>query len=84
MRIEYGIPLRSLRLGLIGKADVVEFHRIGKGAGSLFLWSTSGGSRNRTTPTRSSSAPRPVCLEEMLSVPVAEGALFYGRTRKAS
>ncbi|MBW2201387.1 MAG: Dna2/Cas4 domain-containing protein [Deltaproteobacteria bacterium] len=26
IRIEYGMPLRSLRLGLIGKADVVEFH----------------------------------------------------------
>ena len=29
VRIEYGVPLRSLRLGLIGKADVVEFHKQG-------------------------------------------------------
>jgi CRISPR-associated exonuclease Cas4 len=36
VRIEYGIPLRSLRLGLIGKADVVEFHRIGKGVWQPF------------------------------------------------
>ncbi len=27
VRIEYSMCLRSLRLGLIGKADVVEFHR---------------------------------------------------------
>ena len=27
VRIEYAMPLRSLRLGLIAKADVVEFHR---------------------------------------------------------
>ena len=27
VRIEFGMPLRSLRLGLIAKADVVEFHR---------------------------------------------------------
>ena len=27
VRIEYSMYLRSLRLGLIGKADVVEFHR---------------------------------------------------------
>lgn len=27
VRIARGLPLRSLRLGLIGKADVVEFHR---------------------------------------------------------
>ena len=27
VRIEYSMPLRSLRLGLIAKADVVKFHR---------------------------------------------------------
>ncbi len=27
VRTEYGLPLRSLRLGLVGKADVVEFRR---------------------------------------------------------
>ncbi|MBN1827606.1 MAG: Dna2/Cas4 domain-containing protein [Deltaproteobacteria bacterium] len=27
VRIDYGIALRSLSLGLIGKADVMEFHR---------------------------------------------------------
>jgi len=28
VRIEYGVPLRSLSLGIIGKADVIEFHRL--------------------------------------------------------
>jgi CRISPR-associated exonuclease Cas4 len=32
VRIDYGVSLRSLRLGLIGKADVVEFHRQQDGA----------------------------------------------------
>jgi len=27
VRVEYGLPVRSLRLGLVGKADVVEFHK---------------------------------------------------------
>ena len=27
LRIEYDVPIRSLRLGLIGRADIVEFHR---------------------------------------------------------
>ena len=27
IRIDYAMPIRCLRLGLIGKADVVEFHR---------------------------------------------------------
>lgn len=30
IRIEYAMGLRSLRLGLIGKADAVEFHKEGK------------------------------------------------------
>lgn len=28
VRVARGLPLRSLRLGLVGKADVVEFHRL--------------------------------------------------------
>ncbi|MEN6490270.1 MAG: CRISPR-associated protein Cas4, partial [Smithella sp.] len=31
VRIESGVALRSLRLGLIGKADMIEFHRRGDG-----------------------------------------------------
>jgi CRISPR-associated exonuclease Cas4 len=27
LRIEYDVPIRSLRLGLAGRADIVEFHR---------------------------------------------------------
>ena len=30
VRIARGVSFRSLRLGLIGKADVVEFHRVGR------------------------------------------------------
>jgi len=28
LRITHGLPLRSLRLGIVGRADVVEFHRL--------------------------------------------------------
>src|SRR3990167_6385229 len=28
IRVEFGMPVRSLRLGLIGKTDVIEFHRM--------------------------------------------------------
>ena len=31
VRIDYSVPLRSLKLGLVGKADVVEFHRTDNG-----------------------------------------------------
>lgn len=36
VRIEYGVRIRSLRLGLIGKADVVEFHRMDDGTWTPF------------------------------------------------
>jgi len=30
--IEYGVPMRYLRFGLLGKADATEFHRMVDGA----------------------------------------------------
>ena len=59
VRIERGLPLRSLRLGLVGVADVVEFHPQPEAGGGLSRWSTSGASPSRTIATRSSYAPRP-------------------------
>lgn len=41
VRIEYALPLRSLRLGLSGKADVVEFHKsdsVDEKGKTLLLW----------------------------------------------
>src|SRR4030042_1948026 len=40
VRIEYGLPLRSLKLGLVGRADVVEFHRLDKDAWQPFTFET--------------------------------------------
>jgi len=82
VRIEYGIPLRSLRLGLIGKADVVEFHRIGKGVLQPFPVEHKRGKPKSDHSDKIQLCAQAVCLEEMLSVPVPEGALFYGRTRR--
>jgi CRISPR-associated exonuclease Cas4 len=82
VRIEYGLPLRSLRLGLIGKADVVEFHRISKD-----LWQPFPVEYKRGTPKHDHCdliqlCAQAICLEEMLSVSVPSGAIFYGRTRR--
>lgn len=81
IRIEYGVPLRSLRLGLIGKADVVEFHRDDAG------WKPFPVEYKRGKPKADSSdkvqlCAQAVCLEEMMNVEIAKGALFYGRTRR--
>jgi CRISPR-associated exonuclease Cas4 len=82
VRIEYGLPLRSLRLGLIGKADVVEFHRIDKDMWQPFPVEYKRGKPKVDHSDKIQLCAQAVCLEEMLSVSVPVGALFYGRTRR--
>jgi len=82
VRIEYGLPLRSLRLGLVGKADVVEFHRLEKGAWEPFPVEYKRGKPKPDHCDMIQLCAQAVCLEEMLSVPIPGGAIFYGRTRR--
>jgi CRISPR-associated exonuclease Cas4 len=82
VRIEYGLPLRSLRLGLIGKADVVEFHRIGKDMWQPFPVEYKRGKPKVDHCDKIQLCAQALCLEEMLSLSVPEGAIFYGRTRR--
>jgi len=82
VRIARGVPLRSLRLGLVGKADVVEFRRIDKHTWQPFPVEYK---RGKPKPDHSDSiqlCAQAMCLEEMLSVSVPQGALFYGKTRR--
>ncbi|OGP53078.1 MAG: CRISPR-associated protein Cas4 [Deltaproteobacteria bacterium RBG_13_52_11] len=82
VRIEYGLPLRSLRLGLIGKADVVEFHRVGKDFWQPFPVEYKRGKPKHDHCDLIQLCAQAICLEEMLSVSVPTGAIFYGRTRR--
>jgi CRISPR-associated exonuclease Cas4 len=88
VRIEYGMPLRSLRLGLIGKADVVEFHRPAEktSEGAEGRWQPFPVEYKRGKPKSDNCdkvqlCAQALCLEEMLKVDITCGALFYGRTR---
>jgi len=81
VRIEYGIPLRSLRLGLVGKADVVEFHRLDKDTCQPFPVEYKRGKPKPNHCDLIQLCAQAMCLEEMLSVSVPSGAIFYGRTR---
>lgn len=86
-----GMWLRSLRLGLIGRADVVEFHReqaVGPVA-SARPWLPFPVEHKRGRPKdvdcdRVQLCAQGMCLEEMLGVHVPAGALFYGKTRRRS
>lgn len=81
VRIEYGVPLRSLKLGLIGKADVVEFHCQEDGSWMAYPVEYKRGKPKRDDSDKVQLCAQALCLEEMLSVHITEGALFYGRTR---
>jgi CRISPR-associated exonuclease Cas4 len=97
VRIVRGMSIRSLRLGLVGKADVVEFHRVTDEQASpdfrIRLPNASGwwkpfpieGKRGRPKPGPCDEAQlcaQAICLEEMLNIRVPEGALFYNSIRR--
>jgi CRISPR-associated exonuclease Cas4 len=94
LHIARGLPLRSFRLGLAGKADVVEFHRLPAGeTGGAALPGKRGTWRpypveykhGRPKPgncDRAQLCAQAMCLEEMLNTGITTGALFYQSTRR--
>ncbi|SMP63700.1 CRISPR-associated exonuclease, Cas4 family [Desulfonatronum zhilinae] len=80
-RIETGVPLRSLNLGLSGRADVVEYHFKGND------WVPFPVEYKRGRPKKDNCdevqlCAQALCLEEMLGRHVPGGALFYGQNRR--
>jgi len=67
---------------LIGKADVVEFHRMDDGMWMPFPVEYKRGKPKASDCDRVQLCAQAICLEEMLSVEIKEGALFYGQTRR--
>ena len=88
VRTVNGLPLRSLRLGLSGKADAVEFHREGDDvSGDASVWQPFPVEYKRGKPKQNDCdlvqlCAQALCLEEMLEVAVPEGALYYGKPRR--
>jgi CRISPR-associated exonuclease Cas4 len=79
--IEHGVPLRSLRLGLSGKADVVEFYRKPDGNWKPFPVEYKRGKPKPDDCDRIQLCAQALCLEEMMEVEIPSGAIFYGKTR---
>jgi CRISPR-associated exonuclease Cas4 len=84
VRIEYGLRLHCRELGLVGQADVVEFHRPDKEPG---VWIPYPVEYKRGKPKKDNSdkvqlCAQGLCLEEMYGVASPEGSLFYGKTRR--
>jgi CRISPR-associated exonuclease Cas4 len=76
LRVERALPLFNDRLGLVGKADVVEFLE----DGTPYPVEYKHGSRNKKAAIAACDdlqlAGQALCLEEMSGKPVPEGALF--------
>lgn len=82
IRLERGVFLRSEKLGLIGKADVVEFHKPADGhRWRVFPVEYKHGKPKDNNCDKVQLCAQAICLEEMLKVNIPEGALFYGKTR---
>jgi len=94
LRVCRGLYLRSLRLGLSGRADVVEFHRCEEEAapgvplaGLPGLWRPFPVEYKRGRPKPDLGdevqlCAQALCLEEMLGASVPAGAIFYGQPRR--
>jgi len=92
--IRRGLTLRSERLRVTGRADVVEFHRVPEGAGwgcrlhgHPYLWRPIPVEYKRGRPKEHRAdevqlCAQAICLEDAFGVSVQAGALFYGQTRR--
>jgi len=82
VRTAFSLRLRSLRLGLTGQADVVEFNKSPEGTWSPFPVEYKRGHIKVNDCDRVQLCAQALCLEEMLSCHIQVGALFYGETRR--
>jgi CRISPR-associated exonuclease Cas4 len=82
LRVERALPLFCDRLGLVGKADIVEFSP----DGTPYPVEYKHGSRHKRADIAACDdlqlAAQALCLEEMFARPVPEGALYYATSRR--
>jgi CRISPR-associated exonuclease Cas4 len=93
LRIARSLRLRSLRLGLSGMADVVEWQRVPDAASGVALVGAAGRwqpypveyKRGKVRPERSYEVQlcaQALCLEEMLGIAVPVGAIYGGASHQ--
>lgn len=88
--IARAMPVASRELGISGECDVVEFHKSEdgiklhghRGLYAVYPIEYKKGKPKLTEEDRLQLAAQVLCLEEMFSVQIPEGAIFYGETRR--
>jgi CRISPR-associated exonuclease Cas4 len=78
VKVERSLPLWNERLGLIGKADLVEFHP----DGTVFPVEFKHGRKRRAVHDDLQLAGQALCLEEMLGRPVPAGAIYHASSHR--
>lgn len=84
------LPVSSRTMGISGECDLVEFHKCEDGVrlygyrGTYFIYPVEykKGKAKSTNADRLQLVAQALCLEEMFSATIEEGALFYGETRR--
>ena len=90
MLITRALPISSRLLGISGECDVVEFHKKEQGVklyGHRGFFEIYPIEYKKGKPKESEEdilqlTVQALCLEEMFSTDISEGALFYGETRR--
>lgn len=88
--ITRALPISSKVLGISGECDIVEFHRQDEGVKlhghrgfyGIYPIEYKKGSPKQSEEDVLQLTAQVMCLEEMFSADIPEGALFYGETRR--
>ena len=88
--IARSLPIASREMGVSGECDVVEFHKCEdgiklhghRGTFSVYPIEYKKGKPKLTEEDQLQLVAQALCLEEMFSTNIPEGALFYGETRR--
>lgn len=78
------LPIECRRLNIAGVADVVEFRKDESGGETAYPIEFKRGRPKLHRADEVQLCAQALCLEEMTSRPVPQGALFYGQTRRRS
>ena len=79
-----GLRIHSTRLGIVGRADVVEFRKSTNADGSPDVMPVEfkSGQPKEDMSDKVQLCAQALCLEEMMNTQVKRGAFFYGKIRR--
>ena len=76
------MPICSHKLGLVGKTDIVEIRYRGKEILEVCPVEYKSGKHKLTTEDEVQLCAQVLCLEEMMSIGIEIGYLYYGKERR--